>query len=57
MIIIKTMNENTPNDLVQRTVEKFRRSQEKKRELIQYLVKNKSNLIKSVRKRKRIKDC
>jgi hypothetical protein len=57
MIIIKTMNENTPNDLVKRTVEKFRRSQEKKRELIQYLVKNKPNLIKSVWKRKRIKDC
>jgi len=45
------------NDLITRTVEKFRRSQEKKRELIQYLVKNKPNLIKSVWKRKRIKDC
>jgi plasmid rolling circle replication initiator protein Rep len=45
------------NDLMTRTIEKFRRSQEKKRELIQYLVKHKPWLIKSVWKRKRIKDC
>lgn len=49
--------EEQAKDLITRTVEKFRRSQEKKRELIQYLVRNKPNLIKSVWKRKRIKDC
>jgi hypothetical protein len=46
-----------PKDLITRTVEKFRRSQEKKRELIKYLIANKPNLIKSFWKRKRIKDC
>lgn len=51
------MINNKSDDLIQRTIEKFRRSQEKKRELIQYLIKNKPNLIKSVWKRKRIKDC
>jgi hypothetical protein len=51
------MDTNQSNDLITRTVEKFRRSQEKKRELIQYLVRNKPNLIKSFLKRKRIKDC
>ena len=48
---------NAQSDLIARTVEKFRRSQEKKRELIAYLVKNKPGLIKSVWKRKRIQDC
>lgn len=51
------METNEPKDLITRTVEKFRRSQEKKRELIKYLIVNKPNLIKSVWKRKRIKDC
>ncbi len=51
------MDNNHSKDLITRTVEKFRRSQEKKRELIKYLIANKPNLIKSVWKRKRIKDC
>ncbi len=51
------MDNEQPKDLITRTVEKFRRSQEKKRELIKYLIANKPNLIKSVWKRKRIKDC
>lgn len=51
------MEANEPKDLITRTVKKFRKSQEKKRELIQYLIKNKPNLIKSIWKRKRIKDC
>jgi len=51
------MENNEPKDLITRTVEKFKKSQDKKRLLIQYLVKNKPNLIKSVWKRKRIKDC
>lgn len=51
------ITDEQPRDLITRTVEKFRKSQEKKRELIQYLVRNKPNLIKSFWKRKRIKDC
>jgi len=51
------MDNNNSNDIITRTVNKFRRSQEKKRELIKYLIDNKPNLIKSVWKRKRIKDC
>ena len=51
------METSYSKDLVERTLAKMKRSQEKKRELIQYLVKNKPNLIKSVWKRKRIKDC
>lgn len=52
------MNRNTKQpDLIERTLKKFQRSQEKKKSLIHYLAKHKPDLVKSIRKRQRIRDC
>ena len=44
-------------DIIQRTIDKMVRSQEKKKEITEYLEVNKPHLLGSIRKRGRIKDC
>lgn len=44
-------------DIIQRTIDKMVRSQEKKKEITSYLEANKPHLLGNIRKKGRIKDC